>query len=116
MGCIVFVLFRCEFIASAFDNLAAFSLTFNILNLSKNLKPKISAAVFATKPPQLLKPIITSKGVHLILVEEIVQPELNNVLRLQIMSDLFGAWIKEQVEEVEIDVVLQENKLVANVA
>ena len=68
----------------------------------KDLKPEISAPVFAAKSPQLLKPIITSKGVHLILVEEIIQPELNNVLRLQIMSDLFDAWIKEQVEEVEV--------------
>lgn len=73
----------------------------------KDLKPEISAAVFAAKPPQLLKPIITSKGVHLILVEEIIQPELDNGLRLQIMSDLFGAWMKQRVEEVEVP-ILQE--------
>lgn len=68
----------------------------------KDLKPEISAAVFAAKAPQLLKPIITSKGVHLILVEEIIQPELDNVLRLQIMSDLFGGWMKQRVEEAEV--------------
>ncbi len=72
----------------------------------KDMKPEISAPVFAAKPPQLLKPIITSKGAHLILVEEIIQPELNNRLRMQIMSDLFGVWIKQHIEEVEIDVVL----------
>ncbi|MEQ9355725.1 MAG: peptidylprolyl isomerase [Coleofasciculus chthonoplastes F2-STO-03] len=44
----------------------------------KELKPEISAAVFAATPPQVLKPIVTSKGVHLIFVEEIIQPELNN--------------------------------------
>ena len=80
----------------------------------KDLQPDISAAVFAAKPPQLLKPIITSKGVHLILVEDIVQPELDNTLRLQIMSDLFADWIKEQVEEVDINIALEKNKLVAN--
>lgn len=69
----------------------------------KDLKPEISAAVFAAKAPQLLKPIITSKGVHLILVEEIVKADLDNGLRLRIMSDLFGAWMKERVEEVEVD-------------
>ena len=74
----------------------------------QDLKPEISAAVFAVESPQLLKPIISSKGVHLILVEEIVQSELDNVLRLQIMSDLFSDWIKERVEE-------QENQLLANV-
>ena len=74
----------------------------------QDLKPEISAAVFAVESPQLLKPIISSKGVHLILVEEIVQSELDNVLRLQIMSDLFSDWIKERVEE-------QENQLLENV-
>lgn len=68
----------------------------------KDLKPEISAPVFATESPQLLKPIITSKGVHLIFIEEIIQPELNNLVRLEIMSDLFGVWMKQQVEEVEI--------------
>ena len=68
----------------------------------QDLKPEISAAVFAVESSQLLKPIITSKGVHLILVEEIVKAELDNVLRLRIMSDLFGVWMKQQVEEVEV--------------
>lgn len=69
----------------------------------KDLKPEISAAVFAAKAPQLLKPIITSKGVHLILVEEIVQPELDNRLRMQIMSDLFSGWLKQQIIQFEVD-------------
>ncbi|MEH1853592.1 MAG: peptidylprolyl isomerase [Nostoc sp.] len=68
----------------------------------KELKAEISAAVFASKPPQVLKPIVTSKGIHLILVEELIQPELDDKLRYQIMSDLFSGWIKQQVEEVEI--------------
>ncbi len=54
----------------------------------KDLKPEISAAIFAAKPPELLKPIITSKGVNLILVEEIIQAELNNVLQFQIIPFL----------------------------
>lgn len=56
----------------------------------KELKPEISAAVFAAKPPQVLKAIVTSSEVNLILVEEIIQPELDNKLRYQILSDLFA--------------------------
>jgi len=67
----------------------------------KDLKPEISAAVFAAKPPQLLKPIVTSKGIHLILVEEIIQPELDNKLSRQILTDLFTAWLKLQIEKFE---------------
>ncbi|MBW4641938.1 MAG: peptidylprolyl isomerase [Goleter apudmare HA4340-LM2] len=68
----------------------------------KDLKPEISAVVFAATPPQILKPIVTSKGSHLILVEEIIQPELKNILRLQIISDLFAEHIKQLVKETEV--------------
>ncbi len=66
------------------------------------LKPEISAAVFAATPPQILKPISTGKKIHLILVEEIIQPELDDRLRQRIMSDLFDDWIKKQVKQVEL--------------
>jgi len=68
----------------------------------KELKPEISAAVFAATPPQVLKPILTSKGVHLILVEEIIEPELDNKRRYQILSDLFAGWLKQQIAAVEV--------------
>ncbi|MBW4457472.1 MAG: peptidylprolyl isomerase [Nostoc indistinguendum CM1-VF10] len=68
----------------------------------KDMKPEISAAVFATKPPQLLKPIVASVGVHLILVEEIIQPQLDNVLHYKIGLDLFQQWLKQQITQVEI--------------
>ncbi|MBE9245189.1 hypothetical protein IQ223_11800 [Microcystis aeruginosa LEGE 00239] len=51
---------------------------------------------------EVLKPIVTSKGVHLILVEEILQPELNDQLRFQIGSELFGEWLKDKVGVVQL--------------
>ena len=68
----------------------------------KDLKPEISAAVFAAQTPQLLKPIITSKGVHLVYVEEIIQVELDNKLRHQIMVDLFNEWLQQKRQQVEV--------------
>lgn len=72
------------------------------------MKAEISAAVFAAKPPQVLKPIVGAKGVHLILVEEVIKPQFDEKLGYQILSDLFSGWVKQQVEEVEvaIDLVL----------
>ncbi|MEH2319593.1 peptidylprolyl isomerase [Nostoc sp.] len=70
----------------------------------KDLKPEISAAAFAAKPPELLKPILTSKGVHLIFVEEIVQAELDNMLRHKIGLDLFSEWLKQKIGQVGISV------------
>lgn len=66
-----------------------------------DLKPEISAAVFASSPPQFLKPIITAQGVHLIFVEEIIQPQLNLTLRHQILSTLFSNWLQEEIKQYE---------------
>lgn len=76
-----------------------------------DLKPEISAAVFAATPPQMLKPIVTSKGAHLILVEELIQPELDEPLRYKILSDLFLEWLKRQVEHVDIVTQLDLNPI-----
>jgi parvulin-like peptidyl-prolyl isomerase len=65
----------------------------------KHLRPEVSAAVFSVKPPHLLKPIITSSQVHLILVEEIIQPKLDEKLYNQILSDLFHTWLQEEIEK-----------------
>ncbi|MBD2448163.1 peptidylprolyl isomerase [Nostoc sp. FACHB-152] len=71
--------------------------------------PEIAAAVFAANPPQLLKPIITAKGAHLISVEEIIKPQLDEQLRGTILGDLFTAWLKQQLEQFEIVVQLDVN-------
>ncbi len=63
-----------------------------------DLKPEISATVFATTDPQLLKPILTAKGVHLILVDEIIQPALTPTVKQNIVLELFSKWLQSQVE------------------
>lgn len=69
----------------------------------KELKPEISAAVFAAEPSQVLKPIVTSSGIYLIFVEEIIQPQLDNKVRYKIMSDLFTGWLRQQIMQFEVD-------------
>ncbi|MHC5768547.1 MAG: foldase protein PrsA [Nostoc sp.] len=65
----------------------------------QDLKPEISTAVFTAKPPQVIKPIVTSKGVHLILIEELIQPDLNEKLRTNIILNLFTQWLNQQIEQ-----------------
>ena len=69
----------------------------------RDLKPEISAAVFGANPPQVLKPIITAKGVRLIFVEEIIQPHLNDELKQEILRDLLLSWIQDKVNQVAIN-------------
>ncbi|NJO42907.1 MAG: peptidylprolyl isomerase [Cyanobacteria bacterium CRU_2_1] len=71
-----------------------------------DMKSEIAAKVFAAKPPQLLKPIMTAQGIHLILVEEIIQPALDEQLRNQILSTLFKDWLKQQTQQSQISTVL----------
>lgn len=62
--------------------------------LTRNdLKPELSSVVFAAQPPQVLKPILVDKQAHLIYVEEIIQPELNETIRHQIIDRLFEQWL-----------------------
>ena len=61
------------------------------------LKPEISAAVFAAKPPQIIKPITVDKQTYLILVEEIIQPELNENLRQEIRQKLYEQWLQQEL-------------------
>jgi parvulin-like peptidyl-prolyl isomerase len=69
----------------------------------KDLKPNISAAVFASDSSRLLKPLHGDRGFHLIFVEEIVKPKLNEELALQIGIELFNGWVKEKIQEIEYD-------------
>lgn len=70
----------------------------------KDLKPQVSAAVFAATPPQILKPIVTSEGVHLIRVEEVIKPQLDDVLHQNILTDLFSNWLKQQIGKFEVEI------------
>ncbi|MBD2357986.1 peptidylprolyl isomerase [Tolypothrix sp. FACHB-123] len=72
----------------------------------KDMKPEISAAVFAANPPQILKPIVNSQGYHLIFVEEIIQPILDDKLRYKIITELFAEWLKKQIDQFEIELIL----------
>jgi parvulin-like peptidyl-prolyl isomerase len=85
--------------------------------LRSKLKPEISAAVFAANPPQILKPNVTATGVHLIQVEELIQPELGDSLKNKILTDLFTSWLKQQIIQTKIAIELESarNRLLEKV-
>ncbi|MGJ5628338.1 peptidylprolyl isomerase [Nostoc sp. CALU 1950] len=68
----------------------------------KDFRPEIAAAVFAAAPPEALKPITTPKGVHLIWVEEVIQPKLDEQLRQKIITESFAGWLKQQINAMRI--------------
>jgi hypothetical protein len=50
-----------------------------------------------------LKPLQGDRGFHLIFVEEILKPKLTEELALKIGVDLFNAWVKEKIQEIEYE-------------
>ena len=68
----------------------------------KSLKSEISAAVHNAQAPELLKPIITSSGIHLIFVEEIIKPQLDDQLCQQICFDLFNEWVDKEASNWQV--------------
>lgn len=66
------------------------------------LSAEISSSVFSSNPPQLLTPILTANGVHLIYVDEIFQPELNENVRGKIILILFNEWLKQEIEQARL--------------
>ena len=80
------------------------------LRYRKDLHPEMAAAVFASSAPEILKPITISKTVYLIWVEEIIQPELDETMREQIISELFAFWLKKKVLLLDIGIQLELEK------
>ena len=77
----------------------------------RQMRPEISAAIFAAKPPQLIKPVITAVGVHLIQVAEIIEPKLDERLRRQISIELFERWLSEKMLDISAQVSIDTAKL-----
>jgi len=67
-----------------------------------DFRPEIAAAVFAASPPGVIKPVATPKGIHLIWVEEIIQPKLDEQLHEKIVMELFDSWLKQQTDQMQI--------------
>ncbi len=64
--------------------------------------PEIATAVFSLDNddlPQVLKPIPVEKKTHLIYVEEIIPPVLNDSLSQKITSQLYEQWLIKQHKE-----------------
>lgn len=68
----------------------------------RELETEIASAVFTATPPEFLQPIVTPTGVHLILVEEIIEPQLDESMRSKILAELFYQWLRRQVRDMAI--------------
>lgn len=59
-----------------------------------NLKPEIAAVVFSAGVGELVGPITTDQGVHLLTVEEFIPAELNSTRYQDILNLMFMQWLE----------------------
>jgi parvulin-like peptidyl-prolyl isomerase len=62
-----------------------------------SLNPKISALIFSSPAGQVVGPVKTDLGYHLIKVEEIIQAELTPQIHQEIIDKLFESWLEGEI-------------------
>jgi parvulin-like peptidyl-prolyl isomerase len=63
----------------------------------RQLPAAVAAAVSAARPGQVVGPLATPQGFHLVLVEAHVPAQLDGPTSAIIRQELFDAWLKEQL-------------------
>jgi parvulin-like peptidyl-prolyl isomerase len=62
-----------------------------------NLKPEIVDVVFNARPGELIGPITTEQGSHILIVEEFIPAQLTPQRYQEILNQMFKEWIDNQV-------------------
>lgn len=61
------------------------------------IKPDLAATIFKVKPGELIPPIQTEQGYHLLLVEKFIPAELTTETYQKILNDLFDRWLANEL-------------------
>jgi parvulin-like peptidyl-prolyl isomerase len=61
------------------------------------LLPEFATAIFDVGFGQVAPPIVTGAGVHLVMVQEIIAPELTPAVREEIQQALFDEWLESEM-------------------
>lgn len=74
----------------------------------KSMSPQVESVVFAAEAGDVVGPVKTDMGHHIIKVEEINNGELNDKTRAVIKDSLFTNWLAEEGKNAKIDLKLME--------
>jgi parvulin-like peptidyl-prolyl isomerase len=59
-----------------------------------------ASSIFAVNSwPQIIKPVTSAQGIHLVWIEEIIKAELDPKIHKEIKSQLFGEFLKDRLKE-----------------
>ncbi len=63
----------------------------------RSLKPDIVAAVFSAEPEQVIGPVRTEQGYHLLLVEKFIPAQLTPEVYQNILKRMFKEWLAQEL-------------------
>ncbi len=63
-----------------------------------DISPEISAAIFGGKQNEVVGPIKTDLGYHIVKVEEFIKPELTEEIHQKIIDELFEGWLQKETD------------------
>lgn len=63
-----------------------------------SLLPEMAAIVFGATSGELLRPIQIEENHHVILVDQLIDAELSDAIRTEILDNLFDEWIKGELD------------------
>lgn len=62
-----------------------------------SLSTPIASAIFSAQPGQVLVPIHTDAGYHIVLAEEVIKAQLTPEIRQEVMQRMFQEWLQGEV-------------------
>lgn len=74
----------------------------------RQLAPHVAEAVFTTAAGEIAGPLAAPQGFQLLLVEEVVPPQLDAELTALIRQEVFDAWLAARVSERRLELPLLE--------
>ncbi len=72
----------------------------------KTLSPVMESAVFGARDGDVVGPVSTDMGYHIIKVEKVQIGELDDNVKEKIKDELFSNWLKEEARDARIDLKL----------
>jgi PPIC-type PPIASE domain len=63
----------------------------------KDISPELSSLFSVVNAPQIIKPMMTSKGFHLVWIEENNKAELNDEIYMEISDELFKDFLRQKI-------------------
>ncbi|NWF58694.1 MAG: peptidylprolyl isomerase [Fischerella sp.] len=62
------------------------------------IQPDLAAIAFSTPPKQLIGPVKTEQGYHLLMVEEFIPAELTHQRYEEILNNMFQQWLTAEID------------------